>query len=194
MVCNNSFIHHTYTHASTHSANDLIPSSALFSADGTAPNWTGVAAESCTLVSAGELFYTSQQSPPECSAGSWCSLSGVNQAQSSVLTILQAADGRTELMVVHDATSDTNSDGGEMLMYMDASSLGGMGVQVELFDDRTARNFSNGVDWFGTCANKNGDCHSWDTSLGKGYFHWVWVSEASLTMTLSDTHTQGATH
>ena len=82
--------------------------------------------------------------------------------------------GRLSLIVHADAAVNANADGGSLKIFVGAEDIANRGVELELFDDLGARNFSDGS-WFGSCANVNRDCHSWDTSVGMGYFAWRWV-------------------
>lgn len=166
-VCSRTSISHT---------GDLIPTSGLWSTNGQLPAYSGGDIDAtCTNVSAGELFYAYSQLPPECST-SWCSLAGLSSAQVATMGLVQADNGDTSLVIHHDALSHDNDDGGNAKLLISAPYLNNSGVEVQLFDDRAARNFSFGGQWYGSCANIEQDCHSWDTSSGFGTFSWRWVS------------------
>ena len=90
--------------------------------------------------------------------------------------MVRGASGDADLVVLHDAFEAANADGGEIKIFVDVQQLAGAGVDVKLFDDRSARNATALGEWYGDCANINRDCFSFDTSLGLGYFSWRWVS------------------
>jgi hypothetical protein len=87
---------------------------------------------------------------------------------------VQDAIGRLSLVVHMDAATTGNTDGGTAKLYIAADDIPDRGVQVIKYDDVGARNFSDGS-WFGTCANIGRDCHSWDSTVSRGYFGWTWV-------------------
>ena len=71
-----------------------------------------------------------------------------------------------------------NLDGGQIRLLIDSPDLKG-DTQVTLFDDTQATNMSVPGAFYGYCANKLSDCHSWDSTRGIGYFTWTWVKQNS---------------
>ena len=80
-------------------------------------------------------------------------------------------------MLVHDKPG--NLDGGKLRLYIDSPDLAGTDTEVTLFDDVAAENMSYPGAYYGYCANKLSDCHSWDSSHGVGYFTWSWTKQAA---------------
>lgn len=51
------------------------------------------------------------------------------------------------MVILHDAQDSANANGGRVQMSID-STLAGVGTNVKVFDDRGARNASDGVSWY----------------------------------------------
>ena len=81
------------------------------------------------------------------------------------------------LVLIHDKVD--NADGGFAKVFVDAPSVAGRGVQVDLFDDIKAQNFSQPGGWYGQCSNVAQDCHSWDAAEGRGFMTWKWGARGS---------------
>jgi len=95
-----------------------------------------------------------------------------------MLYFVEDAAGSISLVVNHNnfAQDDGSAKGkGRANLFISAPDLAGQGTTVQIFDDRSARNESRPGVWYGVCANIRNDCHSWDSSLGLGYFSWTWV-------------------
>lgn len=149
------------------SLGDQLPAFGLWSDDGA----TNASDPSCKRKPAAELFYAYNY------PNLWSPNTGLEETEADLIYFIKDAEGGVSLVNIHDKIG--NSDGGLLKMYMDANNLAGRGVNVQFYDDVTARNYSDPSLWFGECANVNRDCHSWDTNNAKGYFSAKWNQDAA---------------
>lgn len=84
-------------------AGDAIPATAGWKLD--------TSTSECTLVSGAEAFFSLQRGSALCPA-SYCTHTGLAEADAVVLYFLQDADGRVSLVVHADAPGAANTDGG----------------------------------------------------------------------------------
>jgi hypothetical protein len=149
----------------TFATGDPIPSTGLWSDSG-----ASLASDpSCRTVSAGELFYA-YNFPDQ-----FASNTGLNEVSSEMFYFVLDTLGHVNFVVVHDKIG--SPAGGKAKMLINSlDTLNNRGVGVTFFDDVNAQNYSYPGGFYGACANPPllTDCHSWSSSMGKGFFYWKW--------------------
>ena len=121
-------------------------------------------ASDCLKVTSGEMFY-SYGFPTAFSSNT-----GLDEVEMDSLYFITDSTGKLFLAMVHDTIG--NEDGGFAKILIDAPDVAGLGVEVMLFDDVKAVNYSTPGNWYGQCSNMNTDCHSWMTDEGRDLETW----------------------
>ena len=104
-------------------------------------------AADCHPASGAESYFAYTTGQAACGSAAWCTLTGSNSPNKDVLIFVEDSAGNIDMALLHDSQDSANADGGKIQMSID-STLVGVGTNVKIFDDRGARNASDGVQWY----------------------------------------------
>lgn len=115
------------------------------------------------------MFFAAIKGHVSCASDS-CFFNGMNRANATTVFFVQDEVGDVSMAVFHGSTAESTA--GHVQMGIFGSMIKGLGAGVEKFTSAGALS----MNWYGGCSGVTTDCHSWDNTLGAGFFSWDWVS------------------